>query len=368
MASYEQRGKTIRAVVSLGSGKKKTASFDTMAEAKAWGARQEKNKTLGKLTSTSGLTVADVFEGYSSIAEGQDSGRENGIRLAKWCLDPIGTIKLSAITTHDINEWIGRRLSQISEQTKKPVTGSTVNRELNLMSAAFTWAIKTRKWITVNPCSGANRPANNRSRKRPLLTSEEIEALCISGGYNKNSPPVTFAARVVACFLLALETGMRSGETLRLRPIDYDKERRTAFVAAIEKGGRKGGRSGKVVDASRKVPLTGRAIELLDQLLESMPEKQQSKSGFMFPPYIVGIDDRQRDANWRKVRDRAGIEDLHYHDTKHEACTRLSKFVDVLALSHAIGTKDVKLLRDTYYNHDAEKSAALLPEKLAANA
>lgn len=365
MASYEKRGKTIRVIVSLGSGKKKTASFDTMAEAKVWGARQEKNKTLGTLTSTSSLTVTDVFEGYSPIAESQDSGRENGIRLAKWCLDPIGAIKLNAITTHDVNEWIKRRQSAVSEHTGKPVTGSTINRELNLMSAAFTWAVNTRKWIKVNPCSGAKRPPNNRSRKRPLLTAKEIEALCISSGYDKNNSPVTIAARVVTCFLFALETGMRSGETLRLRPDDYDKDGRTVFVAAIEKGGRKGAQSGKIVDASRKVPLTGRAIELLDQLLDSMPAEQEPKEGFMFPPYIVGMDDRQRDANWRKVRDRAGIEDLHYHDTKHEAATRLSKFLDVLALSHALGTKNVKLLRDTYYNNDAEKSAALLPEKLA---
>ena len=59
------------------------------------------------------------------------------------------------------------------------------------------------------------------------------------------------------------------------------------------------------------------------------------------------------------------IEDLHFHDTKHEAATRLSKFLDVLALSHAIGTKDIRLLRDTYYNNDAARAAKLLPKQLS---
>src|SRR5690606_23910156 len=121
-------------------------------------------------------------------------------------------------------------------------------------------------------------------------------------------------------------------------------------------------------DPSRKVPLTGRAMELLDKLLETMPEGQEAKDGFSYPPYIVGVNDSQRDALWRKARDKSGVENLTYHDTKHEAATRLSTFLDVLALSHAIGTKDVRLLRDTYYNNDAQRAAKLLPSKLAIHA
>ena len=44
---------------------------------------------------------------------------------------------------------------------------------------------------------------------------------------------------------------------------------------------------------------------------------------------------------------------------------RLARCVDVLALSHALGTKDVRLLRDVYYNDDSARSAALLPAQLA---
>jgi integrase len=160
---------------------------------------------------------------------------------------------------------------------------------------------------------------------------------------------------------------MRSGELLRLRPQDYQKESRYIHVSATEKGGRKGSKSGRGgVDPSRDVPLTQRAIELLDGLLASMSENQVPNPdlGFSNPPYIVGLRDDQRDALWRKARDQAGVQDLHFHDSKHEAATRLSKFIDVLALSHAIGTKDVRILRDTYYNSDAKRTASLLPFSL----
>jgi len=351
MASVEPRGNSFRAIVRLDNGKKKTATRDTEAEAWAWGHEQERLKQIGKLSPSSGseVLVEELFEAYElAVASKTDSARTNKVRINKWCLDPIARRKITSITTHDINEWIERR--------RKEVSDASVNRELNLMSAAFTYAVKDRRWLTVNPCHGARRPPQSRPRKRALLRPDQVEALCVSTGYLRDLKLATKTARVGACFLLAMETGMRSGEILRIKPEHYWRERQTVHVAAIEAGGRKGSKSGRsILDPSRNVPLTGRAIELLDQLLASMPPDQ---------PYIVGLNDGQRDALWRKARDQAGIEDLHFHDMKHEAATRLAPFLDVLALSHAIGTKDVRLLRDTYYDNDASRSAALLPKQL----
>lgn len=360
MASFEDRGTSTRVVVRLPGGGKKTATFDTKPEAEAWAERMEAKKRLGKLSPSraAGVTAGELFEVFlDAVASKTDSGKWNGLRLMKWCKDPLANKRLADILTHDINEWITRSLAQPSDRTKKPVTGATVNRELNLMSSAFNYAVNDRKWIEVNPCHGARRPERGKARKRPLLTPSEIKAIRISTGYDADPELRTLTARVGACFLLSLETGMRSGELLRIRPADYRKAQHLVHVAAIEKGGRKGAKSGRAsVDPSRNVPLTARAMELLDQLLASMPKDQ---------PYIVGLDDSQRDSLWRKARDQAGIEDLHFHDTKHEAATRLSKYIDVLALSHAIGTKDVRLLRDTYYNDDATRAAALLPAQLS---
>lgn len=368
MASYEQRGDSVRAIVRLPGGKKRTATFDTLAEAERWGGDMEGKKKLGTLkgAGASGITVGQLFDAYlEAVASKTDSAKWNRLRITKWMDDEIASKRLATIVTHDINEWIERAMSAPSHRTGEKLSGATVNRELNLMSSAFNYAIKDRKWIETNPCHGARRPERGRPRKRPLLSPQEIEALKISTGFAADPEMHTLTARVGACFLFSLETGMRSGEILRLRPADYWKDKRTVHVAAIEVGGRKMSKSGRAsVDPSRNVPLTDRAMELLDALLASMPKGQKPKPGFTKPPYIVGIDDGQRDALWRKARDQAGVEDLHFHDMKHEAATRLAKFLDVLELSHAIGTKDVRLLRDTYYNNDASRSAALLPAKL----
>src|SRR3546814_9998775 len=135
-----------------------------------------------------------------------------------WQDTPLAKLRVKKVITQYINEWISARSNEKHERTGKPITSATVNRELNLMSAAFTYAVKDRKWIEVNPCHGARRPEKCRRRNMPLLTTDEIRALCISTGYDTDPLLRTLTARVGACFLLALETGMRSGEILRIRP------------------------------------------------------------------------------------------------------------------------------------------------------
>lgn len=370
MASFEPRGDTTRAVVRLPGGRKKSQTFDTRAEAEAWAARMELRKQSGDLQAAGGKKVSELLETYlDSVASKSDSGRWNTLRLTKWAQSPIGLERVDAITPHRMTAWMNDRGAEKVKRNGvlRLVSGSTVNREMNLWSAAFTYAVKSLKWIKVNPCHGATRPPEAPARNRDLLTKAEIQSLCLAAGYRQDQPLQTQAERVLACFLLALETGMRSGEILRIRPRDYDKPAMTVRVSALEMGGRKGSKSGQIV-AARYVPLTQRAVQLLDQLQAAMPEDQEPAEGFSKPPYLVGMDDQARDALWRKVRDRSGVEDLTFHDTKHEACTRLSKIVDVLVLSHAIGTKDIRLLRDTYYVNDASAVARTLPAKLADHA
>lgn len=357
MASYESRGNSVRAIVRLPGSKKVTQTFDTQAQAERWAAEVERKKELGVLKPSGNVTVGQLFEAYlDAVAVNTDSAKWNKLRIMKWILDPLAAKGVRDIVTHDINDWIARRLKDVNAATGEKISPATVNRELNLMSGAFTYGVKDREWLEKNPCHGARRPPKGRSRKRPLLSPDEIRALNTATGFDRDPQLRTITARVGACFLLALETGMRSGEILRVRPVDYWREKRTLHVAAIEQGGRKGAKSGRVsLDPSRNVPLTMRAMELLDALLASMPPDQ---------PYIVGVNDSQRDSNWRKAMAKAGVEELTFHDTKHEAATRLAGFLDVLDLSHAIGTKDVRLLRDTYYNVDAHRSAQKLPDRL----
>lgn len=93
------------------------------------------------------------------------------------------------------------------------------------------------------------------------------------------------------------------------------------------------------------MPLSLEAIRLLKLLPDADP--------------VFGLDARQLDALWRKVRDRAGVVGLTFHDSRHEAITRLSKKLDVLALAKMIGHRDIRMLQ-VYYDETAEKLAKRL--------
>jgi integrase len=100
--------------------------------------------------------------------------------------------------------------------------------------------------------------------------------------------------------------------------------------------------------SKRDVPLSKRAIELLSFLPEPDPKKP-----------LFGLTTASLDALFRKARGNSMIEGLTFHDTRHEAITRLAKKLNVLELARMVGHRDLRMLQ-IYYNETAEKLAELL--------
>jgi len=71
---------------------------------------------------------------------------------------------------------------------------------------------------------------------------------------------------------------------------------------------------------------------------------------------VFTVKDASFDTLWRKLRDKCEIEDLHFHDSRHEACTRLARKLEVLDLARMIGHKDLRSLM-VYYNATASEIA-----------
>jgi integrase len=63
---------------------------------------------------------------------------------------------------------------------------------------------------------------------------------------------------------------------------------------------------------------------------------------------------------WKRVCRKAGITNLHFHDLRHEATTRLAnKLPNILELSAVTGHKDLRMLK-RYYHPKAEELALKL--------
>ncbi|WP_085740843.1 site-specific integrase [Pseudomonas syringae] len=137
--------------------------------------------------------------------------------------------------------------------------------------------------------------------------------------------------------LLALETAMRQGEILGLKVKDVRLTDRYVRLEMTKNG------------ESRNVPLTRRAGELLKNLIAEREGE--------IP--IFRLSSASADAMFRKIRDELRISDLHFHDTRHEATTRLARKVDVLDLARITGHKDPRSLM-VYYNATAAEMASRL--------
>ena len=102
----------------------------------------------------------------------------------------------------------------------------------------------------------------------------------------------------------------------------------------------------------RNVPLSRRAVELLQVLVK---DRQPDEQVFPFSPDTLG-------RYYREVRQAAGLKDanLNFHDTRHEAASRLSlKLSNVLELSAVTGHRSLQTLK-RYYHPKASELASKL--------
>lgn len=336
MATYRKIGKRWRAEVCLkaaGNSIRKSETFDTKGEAAAWAAEVETDIRNAKHGKIPNKTVGDLLEKYRDEVSVTKRGEQwERARIGLLLRDPIANVRLPDLAAPDITAWRNRRLAA--------VTPASVRREWNLLSHAFTVATKEWHWLKANPMAEVRRPPPGQARDR-LITEDEIERLLFALGYDYDAKPETQTARVGSALLFAIETGMRAGEIVALDWTDVFMDRKYLRVRGEAKGG------GKTQAARRDVPLSPEAIRILRQL--------DTSEGRVF-----AISSTQTvDALFRKAKARAVIEGLHFHDTRHEAITRLAKKLDVLALARMVGHRDLRMLQ-VYYNESASDMAAKL--------
>jgi len=129
---------------------------------------------------------------------------------------------------------------------------------------------------------------------------------------------------------------MRAGEICALEARYIDLAARTAHLPDTKNG------------LPRTVPLSSAAVALLEQL------KPWPEVGGVFC-LASGV----LSSLFKRAVDAVGIPNLTFHDSRHEAITRLAKKLDVLKLARMVGHRDIKQLM-TYYNETAAELAKLL--------
>ena len=160
MPTFRKRNNSWRVEVCK-NGIRKSATFDTKSQAKAWAAKMESDIDTDNLKGPyeNNKTVADAFERYANEVSVDKKGvRYEKTKLKAFSRDHLASIKLSELRPSDIADWRDSRL--------KGVSGSSVNRELNLISSVIVTAKREWGWINANPVSEIRRPKNPEPRDR----------------------------------------------------------------------------------------------------------------------------------------------------------------------------------------------------------
>lgn len=305
-------------------------TFDTKLSATFWAADIEQELINGSIGKIPNKTFGDLLQEYATLVSPTKRGATWELhRINAFLRDPIADVMLCDLSSNHFAMWRDRRLLSVS--------AGSVLREINIMSHAINTAIKDWGWLKINPLSGIRRPPEPLPRDR-LITDLEIEKLLLSLGYDYEEPPISISARIGAAMLFAIETAMRAGEIAGLTWDRVDLDKRTARLIETKNG------------TKRTVPLSMEAIRIINQLRDVA----ESDCGNIF-----NLNTDQIDVNFRKAKLRCMIVNLHFHDTRATAITRLSKKLDILSLARVSGHRDLKMLM-VYYRETAEDMAKKL--------
>lgn len=338
MATIQKRKNAWRVQVRR-KGKSVSATFDTKVEAEAWAITTESKiiegvepkAIINDPSLSAGATVGEAFDRYAGeISPGKGGARWEQIRLKMLKRRyPVFKRPIRSITGPDIADWRDKRLTQVSP--------STVNREMGLISAVFTHAM--REWrlgLTSNPCSLVTRPRNPRPRTQRISISER-ERIIEQLGWDGTSEPRTAPHWVAFAFYLALETAMRKGEILSLIWGDIDFVERRAHLSKTKNG------------YERDVPLSKTAMALLQIVSESTRASP-----------VVPIQSGNLDKLFREAKISAGLSHIRFHDSRREAATTMApKLSNVLELAAITGHRSLSMLQ-IYYKPKASDLAARL--------
>lgn len=158
--------------------------------------------------------------------------------------------------------------------------------------------------LTFNPVANIRKPSPGAGRDR-RLTPEEQQRLFAAADAHSN-PMLGWIVR------LAVETGMRSSEITGLRRSQVDLNRRVVTLKDTKNG------------SARLVPLTRVAVEILRSALDNPIRPIDVDLLFFGEP---GRDGKRKpyvfQKLWASIVQTVGLADLHFHDLRHEAVSRL---------------------------------------------
>jgi integrase len=282
-----------------------TKTFSRLADAKRWAIATEYELDHGLLVRPAPgfRTIGDLIDHYLEITDTANINESERYRL-KTLNKGLGRVPIDQLKGSDLARYRDLRLKKI-----KP---ATLVRELSVLRRVVR--IAQSEWdvdINSEPFTRLRIPNQRSARERRLQTGEyeRLIAACKSARTPWLLPAVQ----------LAIETGMRRSELLNAR---HEHVSNGLLLIPKTKTG-----------VARTIPLTSKAQSLIYKLPRSICGR------------IILLTPNALRLAWGRTTKRAGIEDLHFHDLRHEATSRLfEKGLNPVEVATITGHKDTRML------------------------
>jgi len=300
MASFRKRNGLWQVQIRRIHAGSTSKSFHRKSDAERWAIQQEALMQTGQWSRSkpSDYSLKEMMERYLAEVTPSKRGKDAETRRLKRLLGEklLMSLRLDKAKPYIFAAFRDRRI-------KDGVRAC----QYDLVLLRHAWNLARIEWgwpLGDNPLTLIRLPKNNPPRERRLKAGE-YERLEEAARYSRSF-------YLWPIIVIAIETGMRRGEILGLRWENIDKEKKSIFLPLTKNG------------TSRRVPLSDKAFDML------LSVKVTSEAPFP----VTDIAFRQA---WDRLRHRADITDLTFHDLRHEAISRLFesglKIHEVMAIS-----------------------------------
>lgn len=299
-------------------------TFRTRAEAERWARALEQQFDSGAHPQPTDrrFTLADAVDKYKAVSEAKRGADQESHRLRMWAAHELASRPLTLIRPADVSKHRRERLAA-------GMSPNTVRLELALLSHIFTTArLEWGMQSLANPVAEIKLPSVVGTERDRRMTADEARRMAAAA---KASPSPWLPAVIE----LAVETAMRRGELAAVRTASY-------YGGVVRLLKTKNG-------AARSVPLSPAARAALRAL--------RDKNGEIVMPTPKAITQA-----FVKAVKVAKVEDLTFHDLRHEATSRLFELgLSLQEVASITGHKTWSQLKR--YTHPKAETIA---EKLAA--
>jgi integrase len=330
-----------RVKVRLKGHSTETATFARLTDAKRWAQATESAIREGRYFRTAEAkrhTLADLVDRYiAEVLPHKPKNASNTKLQLLWWKDKLGHLCLADLNAAAIVQCRNDLMGTITRR-QRPMSPSTVVRYMAALSHAVNIAMKDWGWLEDTPMRKVSKPREPRGRDRFLSDDERRTLLSAC----KESSSRWLYAVVV----LALSTGMRSGEIMGLRWSQIDLIRGQVLLRDTKNG------------ASRAVPLAGLALELI----QAAGKVRRIDTDLVFygnepkrPGEAIKAVDLKKP--WTTAMTKAKLKDFRFHDLRHSAASYLAmNGASTIEIAAVLGHKTLQMVKR--YSHLSNSHAS----------